>query len=98
MAWVEDYARHSKAGRYDYILAITTDRGTLDWMLSVGKRHAGSKPAQMDFAFLPILTKGEQNAVHVKVQNEVVTYGLRAGTVDGFNQRIQQIKVVREVV
>ncbi len=98
LEWVEDYVRRSKAGPYDYILAITTQPGTLDWILSVGKRHASSKPAQQDFSFLPILTKGDQNAVHVKVQDEVVTYGLRAGTIEGFNQRIQRIEVIRELV
>ena len=94
LEWVENYVRRSKAGPYDYILAITTKPGTLDWMLSVGKRHAGSKAAQEEFSFLPILRKGDRNAVHVKIQDEVVTYGLRAGTIDGFNARIQKIEIV----
>ena len=55
LKWVEDYVRRSKAGRYDYILEITTKPGTMDWILKVGKRHASSIPAQRDFSFLPIL-------------------------------------------
>ena len=98
LKWVEDYVRRSKAGRYDYILEITTDQGTKDWILKVGKRHAGSKPAQRDFSFLPILTKGDLDTVHVKIQNQVVTYRLRLGTIDGFNQRIQSIESIREPV
>ena len=98
LEWVEDYVRRSKAGRYDYILEITTNQGIMDWILKVGKRHAGSKPAQRDFSFLPILTKGDFDTVHVKVQNQVVTYGLRAGTIDGFNQQIQSIESIRELI
>ena len=98
LRWVEDYVRRSKAGRYDYILEIITNQGTIDWIFKVGKRHAGSKPAQRDFAFLPILTKGDFDAVHVKVQNQVVTYGLRTGTINGFNQQIQSIESIRELI
>ncbi len=86
--------------------SLWIDKSTAPWDHSllfktgskVGKRHTGSKPAQQDFSFLPILTKGDLDAVHVKVQNQVVTYGLRVGTIDGFNQRIQSIESIRELV
>ena len=58
LKWVEDYARRSKAGHYDHILQIITNQGTIDSILTVGKRHAGNTPAQRDFSFLPILTIG----------------------------------------
>ena len=96
LEWVEDYVRRSKAGDYHYILAITTQSGTTDWLLSVGKRH-GSQAAKRRFPDKPVLKSGDANAVHLKEQGGTVTYGLRSGTIAEFNQRIQRIEVIKAV-
>jgi hypothetical protein len=97
LAWVQRYARASRAGRYDYILRIATQPSTVSWLFSIGKRHQGSRPAHDEFPLLPPLTKGEQNAVHIKVQKGVITYGLRPGTITDFNQRVQNMTIVKEL-
>ena len=96
LEWVEDYARRSKAGDYDYIVAIVAERGTTDWLLSIGKRH-GSQAASRRFPNHPILKSGDKDAVHLKEQEGTVTYGLRSGTIAGFNQRTQRIDVISTV-
>ena len=96
LKWVENYVRRSKAGHYDYILAIITQPGTTDWLLSVGKRH-GSLAAQRRFPNHPVLKSGDRNAVHLKEQEGTVTYGLRSDTIDDFNQRIRRIEVIKAI-
>jgi len=96
LEWVEHYVRRSKAGHYDYILAIITQPGTTDWLLSVGNRH-GSLAAQRRFPNHPVLKSGDRNAVHLKEQGGTVTYGLRSGTIDDFNQRIRRIEVIKAI-
>ncbi|MBI1926692.1 hypothetical protein HYR99_20925 [Candidatus Poribacteria bacterium] len=96
LEWVENYVRRSKAGHYDYILAIITQVGTTDWLLSVGNRH-GSLAAQRRFPNHPVLKSGDRNAVHLKEQEGTVTYGLRSGTIDDFNQRIRRIEVIKAI-
>ena len=93
LGWVERYARTSRAGRYDYILEITTQPSTIEWIFSVGRRH-NSPAAASRFIGRPILKSGDENSVHLKSQRGVSTYGLRRGTIDSFNQRIQRISIL----
>lgn len=98
LAWVRRYARTSKAGRYDYLLKITTQAGTVNWLFSIGKRHQGSLSARDEYPFLSPLRRGERNAIHIKVQKGVVTYGLRSGTIEDFNRRIQNITIIEKLI
>jgi hypothetical protein len=94
MEWVAEYVRRSKAGNYDFIVAITTQQGTTDWLLSVGKRH-GSQAAKIRFPNHAPLIRGDRNSVHLKEQSGVVTYGLRTGVIAEFNRRIRRIEVAK---
>ena len=93
LAWVRQYARISRAGQYDYILEIITQPNTIAWILNVGKRH-NSLAAASRFPGKPILQSGDKNSVHLKSQRGVATYGLRRGTIDSFNRRIQGISIL----
>jgi hypothetical protein len=90
--YIQGLAGRSEPGTYDNIVRFETRPGTRDALIDVGATsRSAAVDSNPDFAHLPRVPKGSPDIVHIKGEGDSINYGLRRGTTDVFNTRIQHI-------
>jgi hypothetical protein len=88
-------ARHP--GKYQYIVTFEMQPGTRNALVAAGARDAGVDYGSPELNSLPILkpgAPGQQDLVHIKLERDVINYGLRRGSQSIFNDRIMDAEGV----
>jgi hypothetical protein len=74
--------------KYETIVKFDMQPGTRQALLDAGRRSAGRLFEEQGLADIPRIGKGMPNVVHIKAEDESITYGLRPGSAHIFNSRI----------
>jgi RHS repeat-associated protein len=79
-------ARHPDL--YQNIVAFEMTPGTREALVAAGARGPGTVIEEAGLGNLPWIEKGMTNVVYIKAERGAITYGLRSGSVNIFNNRI----------
>lgn len=80
---------------YETVIQSDMAPGTVDSLISAGRRSSGKLLDERGFIDMPPIDKGMLDAVHVKAEGSSVNYGLRSGSQRIFNERIIRFRRIR---
>jgi hypothetical protein len=79
VGYIKDQIPNNKAGEYNVIVTMYTRLGTGQKLFDNGARDRdpSNEVIRRGLGYLPVLRPGNVNEVHVKTENDYLTYGLR---------------------